>query len=68
MRYPCNLFGQPASSWIFWSKAMPVSLHAHYPLVHTWAEERARAAKSDADNHRTGAFMEPRVRRLERRG
>jgi hypothetical protein len=23
MRYPCNLFGQPASPWVFWSRAMP---------------------------------------------
>jgi hypothetical protein len=24
MRYPCSLFGRPASPWIFWSKARAV--------------------------------------------
>jgi hypothetical protein len=26
MRYPCNLFGQPASPWIFWSSTMPARI------------------------------------------
>ena len=27
MRYPCNLYGQPASPWLFWSKEPPNHSH-----------------------------------------
>ena len=67
MRYPCNLFGQPASSLIYWSNPAPVRLHAHYPLMHTWAEDRARAANSGAGGHGTCNFSESRARQPERR-
>jgi len=67
MRYLRNLFGQPASSWIHWSNSAPVRLHALYPLMHTWAEERARAAKSGAGGHWTCGFSQSRGRQPEHR-
>jgi hypothetical protein len=27
MRYPCNLFGKPSSSWVFWGDAQPFRSH-----------------------------------------
>ncbi len=46
MRYPCNLFGDPASSWLFWSTAVPERPHSQYLLEHSW-----RAAKKPRAVH-----------------
>ena len=67
MRYLRNLLGQPARPWVYWSNLAPVRLHALYPLMHTWAEERARTEKSGRGGHWTCEFSESRGRQLERR-
>ena len=41
MRYPCNLYGQPASPWLFWSKEPPHHFHPTCPL-RPWLSSEAK--------------------------
>src|SRR5689334_13988261 len=53
MRYPCNLYGQPASPWLFWSKDPPDHSHPTC-LLKPWLD-------SGTGQSRAGISVKPRM-------
>jgi hypothetical protein len=68
MRYPCNLYGQPASPWLFWSKEPPHHFHPTC-LLRPWLSSEAK--DEEAQGHpivdRGHAGCRPGARRTSRR-
>lgn len=68
MRYPCNLYGHPASPWLFWSKE-PRN-HSHPTcLLRPWLNSAAKDEDSQGRPifHRGYAGWRPGARRASRR-
>jgi hypothetical protein len=69
MRYPCNLYGQPASPWLFWGKEPPNHPHPTY-LLRPWLNSAAKGeqqAQGQPIVHRGYAGWRPDARRSSRR-
>jgi hypothetical protein len=68
MRYPCNLYGQPASPWLFWSKEPPNHSHPTC-LLRPWLNSAAteEQARGQPIVHRGYAGWRSDARRSSRR-
>lgn len=60
MRYPCNLYGKPSSSWLFWSDTQPIRSNSQSPWS---ADARTRSSKTRAGVDWRPTSVQPRPRR-----
>jgi hypothetical protein len=67
MRYPCNLYGRPASPWLFWGKEPPNHSHPTC-LLRPWLKSAAKDERAlEPIVHRRYAGWIPSGRRASRR-
>lgn len=68
MRYPCNLYGRPASPWLFWGKELPNHSHPNC-LLRPWLKSASKDEEAQGQPivHRGYAGWRPGGRRASRR-